>query len=95
MVHIELHAESDTGLMSDERWKEILQHRAGKGQALQLISANTSVTLLATGVPTPMDLEGEEETMEADAGLDVNVPRPDSEMAKALSSATPTPIPIY
>ena len=83
-MHVESDAESDTGLMIDDPAKEILQQSAGKGQAVQLISTNTSVTLLATGVPTPMDLQGEEEEMETEAALDVNVPTLESDMATAV-----------
>ena len=95
VMYIESDAELDTGLMSDEPEKETLQQSAGTGQALQPTSASTTATLLATCVQSAMEVQGEEEAMEAEAALDVNLPMPESDMATAVSSATPTPIPIY
>ena len=73
-LHIESDAESDTGLMSAEPATEIPKQNAGMELAMQLASADTSAIPMATGLQTPMDVQGEEEAMETEVALDLNVP---------------------
>ena len=64
VVTVESDAEWDTGMMIDELAKENLEQRAGTGQAVQSRSANRRATPVAMGVPTHMDVQGEDDEKE-------------------------------
>ena len=61
MVAIESDAESNSGFMIDEPAEGIANRSARTGPTVQAASANTRATPLAKNVPTPMEVQGEEE----------------------------------
>ena len=95
MVELEWDAEFNSALVIDPRADQAEKDSAAVEEAVQLGRANTSAVPSATGVDTPMEVQGEEEAETGEMAM-LNVLTPESEMAmEAVSSPTPTHISIY
>ena len=94
MLAIESEAESNSGLRSDEPAEGMAKRSAGTGPTVQAASANTRATPLAKNVPTPMEVQGEEE-VETEVAMEISTPTLEELASAVPSSATPATITIY
>ena len=91
---IELDLDSNSDLVFDWPREKIPKQIAGTEEAMQAESANTSGTPVPKDVPTPIEVQGEEE-METGEVAKVNRPTLE-ELAMAVAcTPTPTPMPMF